>query len=200
LAGLSKNLADIEAALNTYQPDMIISDVQFGNEQTIFDVLSKTFEIPIIFVTAIPEVKYQKAAQQYNNAYFLVKPFHALTLKALLEQIQNKLEDAKKEMLKGLKVIDQFRQKKILPFERIKYILSEGNYLFIFTKDKKYTMKSSLGIIMEELNSDFIQVQRSYIINKQHIQRIDYSRNIVYLEDISIPIGRTYKANLSDIN
>jgi len=74
----------------------------------------------------------------------------------------------------------------------ILYIKSDGDYTAIFTKDKTYLNKESLKYWLQKLpNNEFYQIHKSYIINTLHFTKISGSK--IYLSDITLPIGRTYK-------
>ena len=79
--------------------------------------------------------------------------------------------------------------------KELKYIKSDGNYLEFYTQDKKLTDRNKLKTVLNELPPNFIQIHRSYIINKNYISSIN-STSLLVDYNIEIPISRTFKKNL----
>ncbi|MBW3519323.1 LytTR family DNA-binding domain-containing protein [Flavobacterium sp. NKUCC04_CG] len=82
-----------------------------------------------------------------------------------------------------------------LSLSSILFVESAGNYVKIFVsgRTRAYLIYGSLLSIKEDLVSEyFVQVHRSFIVNKKHI--VKNEKNILYLEDnYQIPIGRKYQ-------
>lgn len=77
----------------------------------------------------------------------------------------------------------------------ILHIESDRNYITVITKSKKLSYIESLKNWKERLPEDqFIQVHKSFIINKMYVDKI--SGNEIYINNNRIPIGRTYKQEL----
>lgn len=80
-----------------------------------------------------------------------------------------------------------------LKCSRIRYIEAAGSYCNIrMTDNKVLTVSQPLGEIICKLPAQFfIRVHRSYIINKDYVNK--FSGNNIYVDDHIIPIGRLYK-------
>ncbi len=82
-----------------------------------------------------------------------------------------------------------------LNLSSILFVESAGNYIKIFVlgQSRPYFIYGSLLSAKEDLVSDyFLQVHRSFIVNKNHI--VKNEKNILYLLDnYQIPIGRKYQ-------
>lgn len=76
------------------------------------------------------------------------------------------------------------------------YIKSDGNYLEFYCGVKKVIDRNKLKEIADELPPNFVQVHRSFIINKNAIQTLNSTTLILNL-GTQIPVSRTYKQNLS---
>ncbi len=77
----------------------------------------------------------------------------------------------------------------------ILYIESDRNYITVFTKEKKLSYIDSLRNWKEKLSEKkFIQVHKSFIINSTFVEKI--SGNELFINDVKIPIGRTFKQHL----
>jgi|TARA_B100000809_G_C15138052_1_gene531579 DNA-binding LytR/AlgR family response regulator len=76
----------------------------------------------------------------------------------------------------------------------IKYIKSDSDYTEVFTVDKVHLSKDSLKQWLERLNPAFFcQIHKSYLINTKYLEKV--SGNVVFLQNLELPIGRSYKKN-----
>lgn len=63
-----------------------------------------------------------------------------------------------------------------------------GNYVLVHTaENKKHTYYSSLNGLMDKLSEEFMRIHKSYIINLNHIDKIE--DNHVYLNGHKIPVS-----------
>lgn len=196
---LLANCSTISAAreaLSTHTPDVILSDIVIGKEMT-FSLADFYKQIPTIFMTSFPKEHLQEHAMSFPKSMFLVKPFHKLSLKSILDRLdvenQIKKEIQEKEPKIGIEVIGKYRQKKILPLDNILWVETKGNYSTIVTIEKKYIIKLSLRKISEQLNEHFIQIHKSFIINMKLINRIDFRENNIYINEQPLPVSRNFK-------
>ncbi len=80
--------------------------------------------------------------------------------------------------------------------KELKYIKSDGNYLEFVTDKKRIIDRNKIKAILEELPPNFVKVHRSYIINKNFVSAVSRS-NVILQTNISIPLSRTFKKNLT---
>ncbi|WP_199538095.1 LytTR family DNA-binding domain-containing protein [Emticicia sp. C21] len=79
--------------------------------------------------------------------------------------------------------------------EEIKYAQSWGNYVKIFTDSHIYLTALTLSELDQRLpNSQFVRVHKSYLVSIKRVTRI--SGNALYINDISLPVGLTYRREL----
>ena len=74
----------------------------------------------------------------------------------------------------------------------IMYIESDGEYLKYHTQKGRYMALGSLRRLARNLSNDFVQVHRSYVVNRNFVlaknkQRLELTGNRI------IPIGKTYR-------
>lgn len=72
------------------------------------------------------------------------------------------------------------------------YIESDGEYLKYHTQNGRYMALGSLRRLARNLSNDFVQVHRSYVVNRNFVlakkkQRLELTGNRI------IPIGKTYR-------
>lgn len=80
--------------------------------------------------------------------------------------------------------------------QRIEYIESYGHYVFIHTESATFKVREKLSQILRKLKPlGFIQIHKSYIINKAYIQK--KTSTYVYMNSHTcLPIGQKYKSQL----
>jgi len=83
-----------------------------------------------------------------------------------------------------------------LPVNDIKYIESYGDYSHIHLADQKVISRITLKELKMSL-PEFIRIHRSYIINPAHCEAFNY--NEVIINGVPIPVGRTYKKNVTKL-
>ena len=77
----------------------------------------------------------------------------------------------------------------------IHYIEGARNYLKIVTEKRNYLLLMSMQQMVGLLPSNwFVRVHRSYIISLDHVN--EFTKDMVFLKDKSLPIGCQYKGQL----
>ena len=78
------------------------------------------------------------------------------------------------------------------------YLEALKDYTRIITPNHKYAVLSPLGnLIKEKAFSSFIRIHRSYAVQKNYIKNI--SAGEVWVNDIALPVGRSYKESLKEL-
>src|SRR5690606_24316515 len=105
------------------------------------------------------EVHTLKEAIKTNPVAYISKPFKSNDVIASLELVKLKHRLKPKITLKlANKDVDVF-------LEDVLYCEAKGSYTEIVTKQHSYTKRVNLKDFLEYLNSDFVRVHRSYVIN-----------------------------------
>jgi DNA-binding LytR/AlgR family response regulator len=82
------------------------------------------------------------------------------------------------------------------PLDSIFYIQGLKDYSIIFTKDGKIIVKGSLKAVEDLFPAQyFMRIHKSYMVAESKIKHVQ-SNKLVLLNDVDIPIGRSYKHNL----
>lgn len=88
---------------------------------------------------------------------------------------------------------------KRIDIDKIRYIEVEGKYCSIKVGDRKYNVKVSMKDLVARLRDPrFIRVSRNFVVNIELIEYIDTFNFSIKLDDMDIPISRTYKDQLMD--
>lgn len=129
-----------------------------------------------------------------------------LLLMYLLFRLYKKSKGKVADVLKEKEIITEKVQRKSIALhnkqriylDSLKYIKSDRNYVELFTEEKKYLDRTTLSDILSVLPPNFLQVHRSYIVNRNFIASV--SGNSIWLSGkIEIPFSRSFKSKLKDI-
>jgi len=166
------------------------------------ELRQKAIEIPVcVFISSHTE----SAAETFElqTLDFIVKPFKfprfEQTVKRIEEFMEVRLKASLFESAIGGDVVyvktghDQIKVK----LHEILYLEALKNYTILVTEGKRHCVLSNLGeILQEEKFQSFVRIHRSFAVQKQFIQKIG-SQEIELKNNISIPVGRSYKDNLN---
>ena len=166
------------------QPDLVFLDVQMPDENG-FELIKHfdrvTFEI--IFTTAYKEYAIQ--AIRNSALDYLVKPINVEDFKVAISRFESK--KATKISIDRFKLLtdninNQFSDKQRLVFptksgfeviqsNSIVYCKSDGSYSSVFTIDNEYfTSKSFKEVEQMLIDTNFVRVHRSYLVNKNFVK------------------------------
>lgn len=189
-----RSLAEARQQLETQTPDLVIADIVLPDGISVSLFTQKYKQLPIVFQTGFKNEDVLKKVLKIPNVYFLTKPFQQFDLQVAMELLISRTPNQTVATSLSISVIGKHRQTIQIPLHEIYWIKGEGNYVIISTNNQKYVLKKSLRKVAENLSLDFIQVQKSYIINRSYIDNI--SNMTVQIKQDLIPIGRAYKKKL----
>lgn len=187
--------------INAEDVDLIFLDINLPDISGLSFLRTLKNPPTIIMTTAYPD--YAVESFEFETIIdYLVKPFSLERfLKAIqkTQRIQTKVieKEVEKPTSEALFLnVDKTFHK--IQFQEIFYVESERNYLTLVSKQHKLSFIGSLRTWKEKLpEHQFIQIHKSFVINKDHVDKI--SGNEVYIHDKRIPIGRTFKAKLFEV-
>jgi DNA-binding LytR/AlgR family response regulator len=85
-----------------------------------------------------------------------------------------------------------------IQFYDILYLEALKDYTGIITKERKYCVLTPLGSLLKEKPfQSFIRIHRSYAVQKNYIRKV--TPRVVMVNDIQLPIGRSYKDDLDNL-
>lgn len=193
----------IEASniLNTHQVDLIFLDIEMPVLKGT-DFFKNLIDKPkVIFTTAYRD--YALDGFELNAVDYLLKPivferfFKAIqkfksqyATQSTTPEIQKTTESRIKD---HLFVSKNMKQVKVY-LDDICYIESLKDYVKIHFKSDTLTVKYGISAFEKELDSRFVRIHRSYIVNKDKVTA--FTKNDVEIGDVEIPIGRNYKETL----
>ena len=187
-------------------------------QQQPIDLLFLDIEMPVLKGTEFfkniiqkPKVIFTTAYRDYaldgfelNAVDYLLKPITFPRFFKAIEKFKKQNAIAVKETYSNSLTsenefifVSKNRKKVKVIFDNIQYIESLKDYIKIHLTNETHTIKFSISAFEKELDTRFIRVHRSYIVNKNKITA--YTKNDIEIDKIEIPIGNNYKSNLDDI-
>lgn len=211
---IESHLAKIDTIEVVASCKSAIEAINILNAQHI-DLLFLDVEMPVLLGTDFyknlvqkPKVIFTTAYREYavdgfelNAIDYLLKPitfsrfFKAIEkfLASKNDKIKIQTTEKKPQNSNYIFVTEDRKQVKIL-FDEILFIESVKNYIKIKTKNKTHIVKYGISSFENLLDSRFLRVHRSYIVNKDKITA--YTKHDIEIDEIEIPVGERYKANL----
>lgn len=169
--------------------DLIFLDIQMPKMSGI-ELLKSTHVRPmIIFTTAFSD--YALESFEFLTIDYLVKPiafsrFAKAIQKVRLVAVENKTIGDRLFIFKDGK--QTFR----IPFSKILYIQSEGDYVHVYTELKRYLTYNRISKLEQELvEFGFERCHQSYLVNMEKVELLESAS--LNLGNTRIPISRSYK-------
>jgi DNA-binding LytR/AlgR family response regulator len=179
--------------INKESIDFILLDIEMPEMNGLeLAKHSSAKKVWIIFTTG--KTEYAIDAFETNVIDYVVKPVSierlTIAIDKLKETVQNRKtgHDVKQDYfyLKDKGALIKIVLSDVLYFEAL------GDYVKIYTMEKKYAMRITMKNIEAKLDfNDFVRVHRSYIVALSHINKI--KDNFIIIGDESIPIADSYK-------
>lgn len=200
---LMKNCYDaIEALefLNSNAVDLIFLDINMPKLKGFDFLKSLSNPLKIIVTTAYKEFAIE--GFELNVVDYLLKPFsferfvkavHKVNIKTKNDVLPS-LSENKNETIFLKSDKKQFQVK----LATILFVEAYGNYCKVVTESETITVREKISEFAEKLSKvDFLQVHKSFIIAKKHINVIEGNR--IKMNSYFVPVGKTYKENLNSL-
>jgi len=192
------NPIDAFNCLKKEEIDLVFLDVEMPG-MTGIELVKNLEKVPIIiFITSNKD--YAVEAFELNVADYIIKPVSISRFLAAVDRAKELFEskDQKIEMNEKEKDYIFVRSNSLLTKVKIKdiiYIQALGDYVNIFTNEKRLTVHITLKGMEEKLPPDqFYRLHRSYLSALQHIDNIE--EGTAYIGKHPLPIGEQYKKEL----
>jgi DNA-binding LytR/AlgR family response regulator len=186
--------------IDTERPDIAILDINLSGRKDGIDLakyIRENHDIPFIFLTSFADKATLERAKQVNPPAYLIKPFNKEELYtsieiALFNYQKTKNVEVKKKDFVFVKQKQLFIK---IYFKDILFLKSDHVYTEIFVdKGEKYIIRESLGEYANQLNDDFVRVHRSFIVNFQHITKVE--ANQLWINEFDVPISKQHRNDI----
>jgi DNA-binding LytR/AlgR family response regulator len=179
--------------------DLVFLDVEMPG-MTGIELIKNLEKRPIIILITAKK-DYAVEAFELNVADYIVKPvslsrFMVAVSKAkeLYESTSQKTETTTKNNIDYIFVRSNSVLSKV-KINDIIYVQASGDYVNIYTKQKRYTVHITLKGIEGKLPSDkFYRLHRSYLVALDQVDAVE--EDTAYLEKHPVPIGEQFKKDL----
>jgi two-component system, LytTR family, response regulator len=189
------------AFLENNEVDIAFLDIELQKESGL-ELRQKAQSIPAcVFISSHSELAADTFLLQTLD--FIVKPFKFPRFEQAVNRILEFMEVRHKASLFEaslggdvvyIKVGSE--QVKVKTHE-ILYLEALKNYTLVVTEDKRHCVLSNLGdLLQEKIFESFIRIHRSYAVQKTFVQKVA-SNEIMLHNNATLPVGRSYKDNLS---
>tara|TARA_R110002050_G_scaffold11921_2_gene39590 strand:+ start:15926 stop:16666 length:741 start_codon:yes stop_codon:yes gene_type:complete len=191
------------------RPDIVLLDIRLKGEIDGIEtaqIMQKSFNIPIIYLTANADDSHFNRAKTTNPYAFISKPFKKLDLQRAIELTINRLqtennpkntpEEKSAPFILSDSIFVKHLEKMVkVDIKDILYIEAERNYCRIYSKHKEYLLVMTLKDLDEKLpNKHFIRVHRSFIVNLSQIDEV--ARSHIVIGKKAIPVSKALKEEL----
>jgi len=193
LAGEFETAIKAAAFITNEKTDLVFLDIEMPKLSGLEWLKKSAVKQMVILTTAFP--KYALEGYELDIVDYLLKP---ISFNRFLKAVQKAKELAElrnanngQSMLSWLFVRTEKRIEKI-ELEDVLYIESTGNYVSIFTANKKIIAYLTLKGLEAQLPAGkFIKIHQSFIVSISKISAIE--GNQVKIAGTTLPIGRNYR-------
>jgi DNA-binding LytR/AlgR family response regulator len=172
--------------------DLIFLDIDMPGLSGIELVNILPKEQRVIFTTAYSE--YALESYEYNVIDYLLKP---ITFRRFMMAVAKAasgmppvLQAEEYMFVKSDKQMVRINFRDIIYFEALK------EYICIHTKNQKIVTYKRMKELLDRLPGHFTRIHNSYIINGDHISKVE--GNFVLIDNKSLPIGISYKESFAE--
>jgi DNA-binding LytR/AlgR family response regulator len=196
IIGIAPNYQKALDIIDVHHVDIAIIDIVLSGKRTGLELAEKIRDrmIPIVFMTSQESMEMYKQSQTFPLSQYAIKPFHVYNLDSAIHSLMSMIENNPQFLKDGI-------TGHIIPLKDIVYLEVDGNYTSIHTVNKCFVFKKSLQLLKQQLpETHFVQIHRSYIIQKAFVQEIDLTNHLVFLKGNtpSLPISRRFAGQLRD--
>ena len=192
--------------------DVFLVDVNLNEPRTGLDFIQKIRQCyplsPIIIISSLVEIHHKITA--FNNLKvlgYIDKPFKNEQVVAdLLKAIEiAKIINNRTVTFKRQNFARTYRTKDIYCIQRMpkgkkKIMITAYDETFDNISTDEFSIKSSLAEVLElfQNNQDVVRCHQSWIVNPKYIRAFDVNKEeLILINNMKIPLGDTYKHNVS---
>ncbi len=153
----------------------------------------------VIADTSISPMSYLKPSVMPNS--LLLRPasqeqIHQV-VKELFETYVREHEESNPD---NIFVVDTREGRTFIPYSQILFFEAREKKVFVRAGTSEYALYDTLENINNQVPEIFLRCHRSYIINKEHIQKVQLSKNQIEMADgVIIPVSRSYRMDVKNL-
>jgi DNA-binding LytR/AlgR family response regulator len=201
----------------TERPDIVLMDIMLKgsiNGIETADIIRRELAIPVVFLTAYADESTLMKAKITEPYGYIIKPFKEIDLHTSIEMAVYK-HGKEQEIIRERDLLYSIvenkessadfifvkSQSKLIKLKTadIYYIEALKDYVVIHTADTRYTIHSTMKEIELKMGTaDFVRVHRSFIVRMDKIASIEFPNLTLENDKRVIPIGGSYRDELSN--
>jgi DNA-binding LytR/AlgR family response regulator len=215
VVGICSTGEDAVKVTEEVKPDLILMDIMLKGDMSGIDAathIREKYNIPVIYLTAYADESTLSKAKVSEPYGYIIKPFKEIDLHTSIEMAiykHGKETNVRKERDFLYSIVENKESKDIIFVKSnsrlvkvktsdIYFVEALKDYVVINTANARYTIHSTMKDIEKKLPSnDFIRVHRSFIVRIDKIVAIEQPNLILEEDKKLIPIGGSYKDDLS---
>lgn len=174
--------------------DLLLLDINMESAEAGIELahfVNDNYQIPFIFVTAQSDKQIVGRAVSMNPLAFIVKPFSPVSVVAAINIARNNIDSDELIIRDGYKEL-------VIKKSTIVYGKASNNYIELYGLKRKwvirFTMQNFLQLLPDEM---FLQVHRSYFVNKNHVESVMTNSLIVRGENI--PYSKGFESEVKNM-
>jgi DNA-binding LytR/AlgR family response regulator len=205
----------IELAIEL-KPDIVLMDIMLKGQMTGIEAaeeIKSRMNVPVIYLTAYADENTLSKAKVTEPYGYIIKPFKEIDIHTSIEMAiykhQKEMEVRKERDLlyslvenkdsKDFIFVKSNSRLVKLKTSDIYFVEALKDYVVINALNSRYTIHSTMKDIEKKLpGEDFIRVHRSFIVRLDKIAAIEQPNLILENDKKVIPIGGSYKDDLSN--
>jgi two-component system, response regulator PdtaR len=211
VTGIADHAEEAVRLFNQHVVDIVLMDINLAGEkdgiETVGDLM-KIRQTPVIYLSAFTDNATVDRVKHTHPAAFLVKPYQISNVRIAIELALNNFAvrpaasaiprtepDLTREPLlqMGDFVFIKYNYQFVkVPLVDILFVEANRNHISLYTGDRKFVLRLSLGQLFDRLLFDrLIRIHRSYAVNIDAIR--SFTEQTVVTGKGELPIGRNYK-------
>ncbi len=182
--------------------DVACYDVSGAGSINRLEEVRRSYRDMLLMVIADPQLSPMEYIRPTILASsLLIRPVTASRLKSCMQELVEKLvERAGASEEEDRFVVETKEGKTFVPLDQVYYFEAREKKIYLRMKNQEIAFYETIENLDQRLPDQFIRCHRSFIINKDRIERVLLSKNVVYLQqDMEIPLSRSYKPVLKEL-
>ena len=201
IAGVFENAENALQILDKEEITVLFLDIDMPSLNGL-EFRKKALKVPVcIYITAHPE--HAVESFEIDTLDFIVKPIKKDRFIQAISRIEDYMELKQKAQLFESAIggdviyIKEGHTETKIKLHDIIYLEALKDYTKIVTTTKKHCVLSTIGNLLKETHfQSFVRIHRSYAVQKNYIDK-KMTNELLLNNGTIIPIGRSYKDNLS---
>ena len=182
--------------------DVSCYDVSGADSINRLEEVRRSYQDMLLMVIADPQLSPMEYIRPTILASsLLIRPVTGQRLRSCLQELVEKLaERTGSGMEEERFVVETKEGKTFVPLDQVYYFEAREKKIYLRMKSQELAFYETIENLDQRLPEQFIRCHRSFIINKDRIERVLLSKNVVYLQqDMEIPLSRSYKPVLKEL-